>query len=108
LRYEGKSSLDWFLDGWVNGTSLPTYELQGVKFSAKGESTMAAGILRQRNAPDDLVTSVPIYAAVSGKAPVFLRRVFADGAESSFRLSVPPGTRKLLLDPNETVLTAPK
>ena len=33
LRYEGKASLDWFLDGWVNGTSLPKLELQGVKFA---------------------------------------------------------------------------
>ena len=28
LRYEGKTSLDWFLDGWINGTSLPKLELK--------------------------------------------------------------------------------
>ena len=54
------------------------------------------------------MTSVPLYAVVSGKAPVFAGRVFADGAESPFRLSVPAGTHKLLLDPNETILTSPK
>jgi hypothetical protein len=108
LRYEGKPSLDWFLQGWVNGTSLPKLELQGVKFSAKGDTTLATGMIRNRDAPDDLVTSVPIYAVVPGKAPVLLRRVFADGAESSFRLIVPGGTRKLLLDPNGTLLTAPR
>jgi hypothetical protein len=105
LRYEGKASLAWFLDGWVNGTSLPRLELQNVKFSAKGNSTTATGVIRQKDAPDDLVTSVPIYAVVSGKAPVFVARVFADGAESSFRVSAPLGTHKLLLDPNHTVLT---
>ena len=36
LRYEGKKSLDWFLDGWINGTSLPRLELKAVKFTAEG------------------------------------------------------------------------
>jgi Peptidase family M1 domain len=108
LRYEGKSSLDWFLDGWINGTSLPKLELQGVKFASRERNTIVTGVIRQTNAPDSLVTSVPIYAAVAGKTPVLLRRVFADGAETSFRLSAPAGTRKLLLDPYATVLSAPK
>jgi hypothetical protein len=34
--------------------------------------------------------------------------VFADGAETSFHLSAPAGTHKLLLDPNGTILTSPK
>jgi hypothetical protein len=108
LRYEGKASLDWFLDGWVNGTSLPKLELQGVKFAAKANTTVVTGAIRQKDAPEDLVTSVPVYAVVSGKTAVLLGRVFADGAESSFRLTAPLGAHKLLLDPNETVLTAPK
>jgi hypothetical protein len=108
LRYEGKPSLDWFLDGWVNGTSLPRLELQGVKFAAKENATVVTGVIRQKDAPEDLVTSVPIYAVVSGKAPVLVGRVFADGAESSFRLSAPVGTHKLLLDPNQTILTSPR
>jgi Peptidase family M1 domain len=108
LRYEGKASLDWFLDGWVNGTSLPKLELQGVKFTAKANATAVTGIIRQKEAPEDLVTSVPIYAVVSGRAPVLVDRVFADGAETSFHLSAPVGTQKLLLDPNDTILTSLK
>jgi hypothetical protein len=108
LRYEGRDSLDWFLDGWVNGTSLPKLELQGVKFAPKADGTVVTGVIRQKDAPEDLVTSVPLYAVVAGKAPVLVGRVFADGAESSFRLSAPVGTHKLLLDPNETILTGPK
>jgi hypothetical protein len=108
LRYEGKASLDWFLDGWINGTSLPKLELQGVKFTAKANATVATGVIRQKDAPENLVTSVPVYAVAAGKTPVLVGRVFADGAESSFRLSAPAGTHKLLLDPNGTVLTAPK
>ncbi len=108
LRYEGRSSLDWFLSGWINGTSLPRIELQSVKFVTKANATVVTGVIRQKDAPEDLVTSVPIYAVVSGKPPVLLRRVFADGVETSFHLAAPAGTHKLLLDPNGTVLTAPK
>jgi hypothetical protein len=108
LRYEGKPSLDWFVNGWVNGTSLPKLELRSVKFVAKANATVVTGVIRQTDAPEDLVTSVPLYALATGKTPVLVARVFADGPESPFRVSAPPGTHKLLLDPNETVLTAPK
>jgi hypothetical protein len=107
LRYEGKASLDWFLDGWVNGTSLPQLDLQGVKYAARQNGTVVSGTIRQKNAPPTLVTSVPVYAAV-GKALILLGRVFADGPESAFRLNAPAGTRKVVLDPYETVLTEPK
>jgi Peptidase family M1 domain len=108
LRYEGRSSLDWFYDGWVNGTSLPTFELQNVKFAASAHGLTATGTIRQKDAPDSLVTSVPVYAESRGKTPVLLGRVFADGAETSFRLPAPASTHKLLLDPYGTLLTAPK
>ncbi len=108
LRYEGKASLDWFLEGWVNGTSIPRLELEGVKFTAQPNAVVVTGVIRQKDADDNLVTSVPIYAVVSGKPPVLLGRVFADGAETSFHLSAPAGTHKLLLDPNQTLLTSPK
>ena len=108
LRYEGKSSLDWFLNGWINGTSLPKLELKGVKFIPKGAGSMVSGTILQRGAPQDLVTSVPLYAVIAGKQQVLLGRVFADGEESSFRLAAPAGTRKIVLDPNETILTSPK
>jgi Peptidase family M1 domain len=108
LRYEGKASLDWFLEGWVNGTSLPRLELQGFKVAAKSNATVVSGVILQKDAPEDLVTFVPVYAVVPGKAPVLVGHVFADGAETPFHFSAPAGTHKLLLDPNETILTSPK
>src|SRR5579872_3573250 len=33
LWYEHHKSLDWFYEGWVNGTSIPRYEVHGVKYS---------------------------------------------------------------------------
>ena len=72
LRYEGKKSLDWFLDGWINGTSLPKLELKGVKFTPKGTGLVVSGTILQEEAPADLVTSVPVYAVMAGKQPVLL------------------------------------
>jgi hypothetical protein len=113
LRYESKSSLDWFLDGWINGTSLPKLELKAVKFTPRTaeagvSGTVVSGIIVQKEAPPDLVTSVPVYAAIVGKQPVLLGRVFADGEETSFRLAAPAWVHKIVLDPNETILTSPK
>jgi hypothetical protein len=108
LRYEGKSSLDWFLEGWINGTALPRLELKAVKFTAKDAGTVVSGEIVQHDAPQELVTSVPVYAVMAGKQAVLLGRVFADGEETSFHLLAPAGTRKIVLDPNETVLTSPK
>ena len=107
LRYEGKMSLDWFLVGWVNGTALPRLDLKTVKFTPRGSTTVVSGTILQKDAPQDLVTSVPVYA-VTGKKLELLGRVFADGEETSFRLSAPAGTRKIVLDPNETILTRPR
>ena len=112
LRYEKKKSLDWFLDGWINGVSLPKLQLKGVKFTPKASGstitgTVVSGTIEQKDAPEDLVTSVPVYAVMPGKQMVLLGRVFADGEESSFRLTAPAGTHKIVLDPNETVLTDP-
>ena len=108
LRYEGKKSLDWFLEGWINGTALPKLELKSVKFTPKDSAVVVNGTILQHDASKDLVTSVPVYAIVAGKQPVLLGRVFADGEESTFRLPAPAGTHKIVLDPYDTVLTSPK
>jgi hypothetical protein len=107
LWYEDRKSLDWFYQGWVNGTAIPRFELQGVKYIDKAGSTTVAGTILQKSAPKDLVTSIPVYAMLAGKA-MLLGRVFADGAETPFRLTAPVGTRRVVLDPNGTVLSRPK
>lgn len=108
LRYEGKESLDWFLEGWINGTSLPRLELKSVKFIPKDSGIIVSGTILQKDADKNLVTSVPVYSVISGKQPVLLGRVFADGDESNFHIAAPAGTHKIILDPNDTILTAPK
>ena len=107
LWYEGKPSLDWFYQGWVNGTALPRLNLRSVKFTEKPGGSVVTGTISQGDAPKDLVTPVPIYAVLPGKT-VLLGRVFADGPETSFHLSAPAGTRKVVLDPYQTLLTRPR
>ena len=105
LQYEKQKSLDWFIDSWVQGTALPHFSLRAVKFTAKGSGAIASGTVVEKEAPDDLVTSVPIYAVVGGRN-ILLGRVFADGPETSFHLSAPTGASKLLIDPYGTLLTS--
>jgi len=111
--YEGRKSLDWFFEGWVNGIAIPRLEITDVKFSHNGAATTVTGTIVQDNSPDDLVTSVPIYGLGSGdgtieKRLVLLGRVFADGHRTPFRLIAPAGTRKLVVDPHATVLSEPR
>jgi Peptidase family M1 domain len=101
---ESRKSLDWFYEGWVNGTAIPRLELHGLKYVDKNNSTIVSGFLKQEDAPDSLVTSVPVYALLRGKN-VLLGRVFADGDETRLRLAAPLGTRKILIDPDHTVLS---
>ena len=79
LKFERRKSLDWFYEGWVNGTAVPRYSVTDVKI-VKGATTSASFTLRQDDAPSELVTSVPIYAVVNNSnRPVLVARVFADG-----------------------------
>src|SRR5262249_11436163 len=103
LWYERHKSLDWFDQGWINGNAVPRIEVRNLKFVEKPEGTSLSGTIVQKDAPPDLVTPVPLYASRSGK-PVFLGRVFADGPETRFRLPAPTGTRKILVDPDQTLL----
>jgi hypothetical protein len=103
LRYEGRKSLDWFFDEWVNGTAIPKIETSGVKIAASPRGTTITGKLVQKEAPDELVTSVPLYG-VTAAGTVLLGRVFADGPETTFHLSGPAGVKKIEVDPFHTVL----
>jgi hypothetical protein len=110
LWYEHRRKLDWFLEGWIEGTAIPKLETRDVRFTPKPGATgmIAQGVIVQRDAPEDLVTAVPVYAATADNALVFLGEVLADGAETPFHISAPTGAHKIVLDPMQTILTAPK
>ncbi len=107
LQYEGHKSLDWFFDGWVKGMAIPNYEVQGLKLSQREGRLIATATLLQKNSPDSLITAVPVYARMADGSMRFLAQVFADGNETSLKLAVPAGTRRLVIDPEQTVLARP-
>jgi hypothetical protein len=107
LFYEGKPSLDWFFEGWVNGTAMPRYQLSNVRFDRRGAALRASAEVLQKDSPEELVTAVPIYAELGRGDLRFMGRVFADGEETPITLTVPPGTKKLVIDPYGTILTTP-
>ena len=107
LWFEDRKSLDWFFDGWVNGTAFPQLEVAEVKMARGAGTVKISGVIQQKLAPPDLVTSVPVYG-MTGEQQIYLGRVFAEGEESHFSISAPAGVKQLVLDPYQTVLTAPQ
>jgi hypothetical protein len=107
LWYEGRRSLDWFVQGWVEGVALPHFSTQNVKFSKKANGTEVTGTIVERDAPTGLVSAVPVYAVGTAK-PRLLGTVLVDEPNTPFRFIVPSDTRKIALDPFQTMLTATK
>jgi hypothetical protein len=106
LWFENRKSLDWFFDGWVDGTAFPQLDLSEVKFVHGASGATASGVIHQESAPFDLVTSVPVYGVV-GDRQIYLGRVFAEGADTHFTLPAPVEVKQIILDPYHTVLTQP-
>ncbi len=105
LWFEGKPSLEWFFEGWVNGTAIPRLRLTGEKLLPRNGSVQASGTIQQLNAPPDLVTPVSVFAEMPDRSLKLVGLVLADGDQTSFRLNAPAGTRRLLLDPEDNMLT---
>jgi hypothetical protein len=104
LTYEGKKSLDWFFDTWVNDAAIPQFGLHDVRIVAAGGNTKVSGVIEESHAAKDLVTAVPLFAVDESGKSRFLALVFADEAKTEFTLTAPAGTKQLLLDPEGTVL----
>jgi len=104
LAYEGRKSLDWFFDSWVNGASVPEFSLENVRITTSGARVKASGTIRERFADKDLVTAVPLYARNKDGELKFLALVFADEPVTEFEIDAPAGTRAVVLDPENTLL----
>jgi hypothetical protein len=108
LWYEKRPKLDWFLEGWIEGTAIPELEAREIRIAEKNGVTTVTGVIVQKDVPDDLVTAIPVYATTANNEQIFLGEVLADGAETAFRLTAPADVRKVVLDPKQTILSAPK
>ena len=108
LWYNNHHKIDWFVDGWINGTAMPELSTRDIHITEKAGVTTVSGFIVQKDAPNDLVTAVPVYAETSSNSLVFLGQVLVDGPDASFHLNAPGSVHKIVIDPNQTILTAPK
>jgi len=108
LWYEKRPKLDWFLEGWIDGTAIPRLQARDIRLTEKSGVTTVTGVIVQKDVPEDLVTAVPVYAKTALGTLIFLGEVLADGAETAFHFVAPGEVRTIVLDPRQTILTAPK
>ena len=53
LNYEGRPSLDWFFEGWVNGSAVPEFSLKSVKMIRRKNGTVScSGAINESGAPE--------------------------------------------------------
>jgi len=103
MDLEGGRSMEWFFEQWVRGTGIPHYRVEfSTHHTEKGE--LVRGKLFQADVPHYFITRVPLYANNGSGHTVFLGDVVAAGPETSFHFvaKVPP--RKLVIDPQMTLL----
>ncbi len=108
LWYNNHHNLTWFLDGWINGTAIPELATREIHITGKAGATAVSGLILQKNAPDNLITAVPVYGTTASNSLVFLGEVLADGPETLFHFTAAESIHKVVIDPHQTILSAPK
>ncbi len=105
MDLEGSKKLSWFFDEWVQRTRIPTYS---VTFTVKprGQEFQIVGTLVQDGVEDTFTERVPLYLPRTGAKPEFLGNVVTTGAETQFRFVSKSRPKKILIDPNHTILSA--
>ena len=78
-----------------------------MKYEKEPNGTEVIGTIQQKETPQDYVSPVPVYAFTADQK-VLIGTVLADGPETKFRLAAPAGTRKVVLDPYQTLLSTPR
>jgi hypothetical protein len=102
MDLEGGRSMEWFFEEWVRGTGIPHYR---VEFTARHteKGYLIRGKLFQTGVPHSFVASVPLYASGAGHNAL-LGTVVAAGTETSFHFVAPNLPRKIVIDPQMTLL----
>jgi len=103
MDLEGGRSMEWFFEQWVRGTGIPHYR---VEFASKQteKGLVVRGKLFQSEVPHSFIAIVPLYANTGMGHNVFLGNVFAAGPETRFQFTTKTAPRKLVIDPQMTLL----
>lgn len=103
MALEGGHSMEWFFDEWVRGAGVPHYRVE-YKVQQTDKGYVVRGKIFQTRVPQSFIAAVPLYASLGAGTSVYLGIVAAAGEETSFHFSTPKAPRKLLIDPQLTVL----
>jgi hypothetical protein len=102
MDLEGGRSMEWFFEEWVRGTGIPHYRVEFTAHRTE-KGYQIRGKLFQTGVPRSFVASVPLYASGAGHS-VLLGTVVAAGPETSFHFVTPNPPRKIVVDPQMTLL----
>jgi len=103
MALEEKHSMAWFFDQWVEGSGMPHYSVK-YDLLPRGSAFSLDGTLTQDGVPDSFLAAVPIYAQSATGRQIFLGTVVTSGKETHFRFPVASRPRRLLIDPQQTIL----
>jgi Peptidase family M1 domain len=107
MDIEGGRSMEWFFDEYVRGTAIPHYT---VSFTSRRveKGFQVRGKLVATGVPHSFVAPVPLYASSGSGHNVFLGTVIAGPDETHFSFTTQTEPRKLLIDPQMTLLCVPE
>jgi hypothetical protein len=103
MDLEGGRSMEWFFEQWVRGTGIPRYRVEFSTHSSEN-GYVVRGRLFQEDVPRSFIAPVPLYAGTSSGHTTFLGTVVADKPETSFHFTTPSEPRKIVIDPQTTLL----
>ena len=103
MDLEGSRSMEWFFDQWVSNTGIPRYKVE-FDVRQRGERFLVRGKLKQAGVLETFTAPVPLYAPRAGAKPLLLGTVVTTGAETPFEFTLSFRPRRLLIDPNNTLL----
>jgi len=107
MDLEGGRSMQWFFEQWVHGTGIPHYRVEFTSHAAE-KGFLVKGKLYQSGVPRSFIASVPLYAGGGAGTRALLGNVVAAGPETSFHFLSAIQPRKLIIDPQMTLLCVPE
>ncbi len=103
MALEGDRSMDWFFDQWVRSSGIPHYSVE-FTVRPKASGFLVRGTLKQSGVPENFIAAVPLYGVRAGGKPVPLGTVVTSGAETPFQIVSHVRPKRLLIDPQLTLL----
>jgi aminopeptidase N len=103
MDLEGNRKMEWFFDQWVRSTGIPQYSVT-FDVRPRGSAFLVRGKLKQSGVPETFVAWVPLHVPGAGGKTVLLGTVATSGQETPFQFVSRVRPRRILIDPELTLL----